>query len=223
MEQKIKRNETFEITLYHGKRIKYVIQITCMPEDFYRLKFLFCNTNTVEDLSKSLLEIDCTLKNGTNEVRLGSKIFLDKSEIIRDKIEGVINNVKATSNIQVHCAETSIAEDKLVEKCEEFSSEFKRGNIAVYEKGKRVWIVGRNNEEMEVLEKRLIEGNVLQKAPYSSKGLCFFLIGLVMKLYECKNLPVLQKENHITEQMNQKIIKTYMKFLGKHYHNIEYF
>lgn len=175
MEPEIKWNEPFEITLYNGKRIKYVIEITCMPEDFYGLKFLFCNTNTVEDLSKSLLEIDCTLKSGFHEVCLGSKIFLDESEIIRDKIEGVIKNVKATSNIQVHCAETSIAKDKLVEKCEEFSSEFQRGNIAVYEKGKRVWIVGRNSEEMEVLEKRLIEDNVLQKAPYSSKGLCYVL------------------------------------------------
>lgn len=105
---------------------------------------------------------------------LGSKILRDKSENIRDKIEGVINNVKATSKIQVHCAETSIAEDKLVEKCEEFSSEFKRGNIAVYGKGKHVWIVGRNKEELEVLEKRLIEGTVLRKAPCSSKGLFNF-------------------------------------------------
>lgn len=174
MEQEIKGNEPIEIALYHGKRIKYVIQIRCMAEDFYRLKFMFCNANTFEDLSKSLLEIDCTLKSGTNEVHLGSKIFLDKSEIIRDKIEGVINNVKATSKLQVHCAETSIAEDKLVEKCEEFSSEFKRGNIAVYGKGKHVWIVGRNNEELDVLEKRLIEDNVLQKASYSSKGLSNF-------------------------------------------------
>lgn len=174
MEQEMKGNEPFEITLYHGKRIKYVIQITCMPEDFYRLKFMFCNTNTVEDLSKSLLEIDCTLKSGTIEVFLGSKILRDKSENIRDKIEGVINNVKTNSNIQVHCAETSIAEDKLVEKCEDFSSEFKRGNIAVNAKGKHVWIVGRNKEELEVLEKRLIEGTVLRKAPYSSKGLFNF-------------------------------------------------
>lgn len=185
MKQETKGNEPFEIILYNGKRIKYVIQITCMPEDFYRLKFMFCNTNTVEDLSKSLLEIDCTLKSGTYEVHLGRKILSDKSEIIKDKIEGVINNVKATSNIQVHCAEIRIAEDKLVKKCEEFSSEFKRGNIAVYEKGKRVWIVGRNNEEMEVLEKRLIQDNVLQKAPYCLKGLCYFLMSLFMKLYKC--------------------------------------
>lgn len=184
MEQEIKGNEPFEISLYYGKRIIYVIQITCMPEDFYRLKFMFCNTNTVEDLSKCLSEIDCTLKSVIYEVHLGSKIIFDKSKIIKDKIEGVINNVKATSNIQVHCAETSIAEDKLFEKCEEFSSEFKRGNIAVYEKGKRVWIVGRNDEEMELLEKRLIEDNFLQKAPDSLKGLCYFSISLFMKLYE---------------------------------------
>lgn len=186
MEQETKRIEPFEISLYDGNRIRYVVQIACIPKDFYRLKFMFCNAITTEYLSKSLFEIDCNLKIGTNEVVLGSKILGGKSEIIRDKIEGVINNVKATSNIQVHCAETSIAEDKLVGKCEEFSSEFKRGNIAVYEKGKRVWIVGRNNEEMEVLEKRLIEDNVLQKAPYSSRGLCYFFISLFMKLSECK-------------------------------------
>lgn len=43
-----------------------------------------------------------------------------------------------------------------------------------------------------------------------------------MKLYECKNLPVLQKEIHIAQQMKQKIFLTYLKFPDKHYPNIEY-
>lgn len=91
MEQETKGIEPFEISLYDGNRIRYVIQITCIPKDFYRLKFMFCNAITTEDLSKSFLEIDCNLKIGTNEVVLGSTILGSKSDIIRDKIEGVIN------------------------------------------------------------------------------------------------------------------------------------
>lgn len=171
MEQETKWIEPFELSLYEGSRMKYVIQITCIPKDFYRLKFMFCNTITTEYLSKSLLELDCNLKSGTNEVLLGSKILGDKSEIIRDKIEGVISNVKATSNIQVYCAETNFSEEKLVEKCKELSSEYRRGNIAVYEKGKSVWIVGRNTDDLENLEKKLTLENVLHKTSKISKGL----------------------------------------------------
>lgn len=171
VEQETKGIEPFEIPLYDGNRIRYVVQITCIPKDFYRLKFMFCNAITTEDLSKSFLEIDCNLKNGTNEVLLGSKLLGNESEIIKDKIEGVINNVKAISNIQVHCAETSIAEEKIVEKCKKLSSEYRRGNVAVYEKGKSVWIVGRNTDELENLEKILTSENVLHKTSKISKGL----------------------------------------------------
>lgn len=70
-----------------------------MFEDFYRLEFMFCNINIVEDFLKSLLEIDCILKSGIYEVYFGRKILFDKLEIIKDKIEGVINNVKVIFNI----------------------------------------------------------------------------------------------------------------------------
>lgn len=99
MELEIKWNELFEIILYNGKCIKYVIEIICMFEDFYGLKFLFCNINIVEDFLKSLLEIDCILKSGFYEVCFESKILFDELEIIRDKIEGVIKNVKVIFNI----------------------------------------------------------------------------------------------------------------------------
>lgn len=70
-----------------------------MFEDFYRLKFMFCNINIVEDFLKCLLEIDCILKSVIYEVYFGSKIIFDKLKIIKDKIEGVINNVKVIFNI----------------------------------------------------------------------------------------------------------------------------
>lgn len=60
---------------------------------------MFCNAIIIEDFFKSLFEIDCNLKIGMNEVVFGSKILGGKLEIIRDKIEGVINNVKVIFNI----------------------------------------------------------------------------------------------------------------------------
>lgn len=52
---------------------------------------MFCNVIIIEDFFKSFLEIDCNLKIGINEVVFGSIILGSKLDIIRDKIEGVIN------------------------------------------------------------------------------------------------------------------------------------
>lgn len=60
---------------------------------------MFCNVIIIEDFFKSFLEIDCNLKNGINEVFFGSKFLGNELEIIKDKIEGVINNVKVIFNI----------------------------------------------------------------------------------------------------------------------------
>lgn len=133
---------------------------------------MFQNTNTIEDLSEHLSKMDCFLKPGTDEIYLGSRILQETSKVIRDKIEDIIINV--TSTIHVHCTVVGFAKDNLVEKCKQISPECCKGNIAVYEQDEHVWIVGRDEKEIEILEKQLTDKNVLQKASYIFKGLCNF-------------------------------------------------
>lgn len=130
---------------------------------------MFQNTNTTEDLSDRLSKIDCSLKTGTDEIYLRSSILQEKSKVISDKIEDII--IKVTSTIHVHCTVVGFAKDNLVEKCKRISPECCKGNIAVYEQDEHVWIVGRDENELEILKKQLTDENILQKASYSLKGL----------------------------------------------------
>lgn len=171
-EEKTGGVECLVIPLYHGRTIRYYIRISCLNADYYRLKFMFQNTNTAEDLSEHLSKINCSLNTGTNEIYLGSRILEEKSKVIRDKIKDIIINV--TSTIHVHCTVVGFAKDNLVEKCKRISPECCKGKIAVYEQDKHVWIVGRDEKELEKLKKQLTDENVLQKASHSLKGLCNF-------------------------------------------------
>lgn len=84
-------------------------------------------------------------------------------ELIRNDIEAAIISMKDFSRIVVHNALTSFADERLVEKCEEYSSECKKGNIAMYLDHLSVWIVGRDGDELKILETKLMEKRFLQK------------------------------------------------------------
>lgn len=169
-EEKTGGVEDLVIPLYHDRTIRYYIRISCLHADYCRLKFMFQNTNTTEDLSERLSKIDCSLKAGTDEIYLGSRILQEKSNVIRDTIEDIIINV--TSTIHVHCTVVGFSKENLVEKCKRISPECYKGNIEVYEENEHAWIVGRDVKELEILKKQLTDENVMQKASYSLKGLC---------------------------------------------------
>lgn len=96
------------------------------------------------------------------EIFLGSGT-VKNPELIRNDIEAAIIRMKDFSRIVVHSAVTSFADERLVEKCEVLSSEFKKGNIAMYLDHLSVWIVGRDGDKLKVLETKLMEERLLQK------------------------------------------------------------
>lgn len=96
------------------------------------------------------------------------EIFLENGtvknpELIRNDIEAAIIRMKDFSRIVVHSAATSFADERLVDKCEVLSSEFKEGNIAMYLDHLSVWIVGRDGDKLKVLETKLMEERLLLK------------------------------------------------------------
>lgn len=96
------------------------------------------------------------------------EIFLENEtvknpELIRNDIEAAIIRMKDFSRIVVHSAATSFADERLVDKCEVLSSEFKEGNIAMYLDHLSVWIVGRDGDKLKVLETKLMEERLLLK------------------------------------------------------------
>lgn len=171
-EEKTGRVKDLVIPLYHDTTIRFYIRISCLHADYYRLKFMFQNTNTTEDLSERLSKIDCSLKAGTKEIHLGSRILQEKSNVIRDTIKDIIINV--TSTIHVQCTVVGFSKENLVEKCKRISPECFKGNIEVYGENEHAWIVGRDVKELEIIKKQLTDENGMQKASYSLKGLCNF-------------------------------------------------
>lgn len=96
------------------------------------------------------------------EIFLGSGT-VKNPELIRNDIEAAIIRMKDFSRIVVHSAVTSFADERLVDKCEVLSSEFKEGNIAMYLDHLSVWIVGRDGDKLKVLETKLMEERLLLK------------------------------------------------------------
>lgn len=132
----------------------------CKPADFYRLKFLFDKKS--KDLQNNLSAMEYTVDIRDQEIFIGNGTARNP-ELIRNDIEAAIIRMKDFSRTVVHNALTSFADERLVEKCEVLSSECKKGNIAMYLDHLSVWIVGRDGDELKILETKLMEERFLQK------------------------------------------------------------
>lgn len=161
-ELKTEGNKDFEIHVLcnHSSKTITNIQIVCKPADFYRLKFLFDKKS--KDLMNNLSAMGYTVYIRDQEIFLGSGT-VKNPELIRNDIEAAIIRMNDFSRIVVHSAVTCFADERLVDKCEVLSSEFKKGNIAMYLDHLSVWIVGRDGDKLKVLETKLMEERLLLK------------------------------------------------------------
>lgn len=81
--------------------------------------------------------------------------------MIRNDIEVVIISMKDFLRIVVYNVLISFVDERFVEKCEEYSFECKKGNIVMYLDYLLVWIVGRDGDELKILEIKLMEKRFL--------------------------------------------------------------
>lgn len=173
-------SENFEISLYNpsGKSIKYIIQITCKHDNFYKLKFIFNNRDMIRNLANMLLEMNYTLKPGTQEIYLESESVFKNPDKIRDEIQGVISNLLGIYNLHVVCTPISLVDEIWFEKYQKDNPDCRGGSISMYLEDLCLWIVGQDEEELKNVKKSVTlknlvpEGQIpeLAKTLFDSKG-----------------------------------------------------
>lgn len=156
-------SEKFEISVYKhsGKSLKYIIQITCNRDNFYKLKFIFNNRDMIRNLADMLIEMNYTLKCGMQEIYLESKSVFKNPDNIRDEIQGVISTLLDINNIHVLCTPISLLDEILFEKYQKDNPDCRGGKISIYLEDLCLWIVGQNEEELKNVKKSITSKNLV--------------------------------------------------------------